>query len=120
MTLQQLINISFLEEQVKNEVISKMPSLTDDQKMALEELCWKNLIDWFSIKYEAEKEKMMLQMAQGDAEYKPEDFEAAKDKLLTELLVKISEVKTNDELAAVKQQLKEKLTPQAVSEQQAN
>jgi hypothetical protein len=118
LTLQQLINICFLEDDIKKDAITKLPTMTDDQKSRLEEICWENLNDWFVIRYEEEKNKMLLQMAEKDAEYTPDDFEAVKDKLLTELLTKISEVKTNDELVAVKQQLKEKLTVPVQNPQQ--
>lgn len=119
-SLDQLIKITFLDEATKKEALEKLPTLTDDQKNRLEQICWENLQEWFAIKFDEEKEKMITEMALGDDEYKPEDFEIAKDKILTELLTKISEVKTNDELAQVKQELKQKLNQNSTSPSSQN
>jgi hypothetical protein len=109
LTLNQLLKISFLPNDVKKEAIEKLPLMTDDQKFQIEQICWENLRDWYQLRFQEEKEKMLTEMAQEIADYKPEDFEQAKDRILNELLVKIEEVKTNDELAKMKDVLKTNL-----------
>lgn len=109
LTLDQLLKISFLPDDVKKEATQKLSEMTDDQKFRLEQICWENLRDWYLLRVEAEKEKMITEMAQETTTYEPGDFEQTKDRILTELLSKVEEVKTDQQLKEMKKELKSKI-----------
>ena len=110
LTLDQLIKISPFPEDVKQEALQKVPSMTPGQKFEFEQKCWDSLADIIDAKKRFKVEALIAKGAKEGLEDKI-DVGAIEDEVIGELLKKIETVTTDDHMASIQQDLQQMQTP---------
>lgn len=109
LTLEQLIKLANLSEDVKKDALANIASMNEDQKFRFSQICWESIARQYEARARLELERMLEEMANGEKEYSPEDFAQIEDKMLTELLKVIQGINTEEQLGEAKEELKKHL-----------
>lgn len=109
LTLDKLIKLANLSENVKQDALANLDKMNEDQKLQFSQICWETIAQHCQNQATFEHDKMVEEMADGKAEYGPDDFARIEDKVLTELLAKIEGLETTEQINTVKEELKEHL-----------
>lgn len=109
LSLTQLLQLANLSPEVKKEALVNLDKMSEEQQFQLSQICWETIAQHCQNQAAFEHDKMIGEMANGEAEYGPDDFARIEDKVLTELLAKIEGMETTEQISAVKEELKEHL-----------
>lgn len=116
LSLQQLIALTNLSREVKEDALANIEKLNEDQKFRLSQVCWENIASQYENKARLEYEDMLEEMASGQKSYPPEAFAQLDDKIVTELLKVIQTELTEEQLTEVKGELQKHLDKSAATQ----
>lgn len=105
--LDQLIKMSNLSPQVKEDALKNIDTLNEDQKARLTQVCWESISLMYENKARLDFDRMLEEMANGEKEYSPSDFAAIDDKIISDILLRLDSLQTKEELEQVKETLKQ-------------
>lgn len=105
--LQQLITVAPLPQDVKNQALAQMDSLSTEQKTAFEHLCWQAITQEYENKIALLRQKALLGGADGKTPLSPIEIKAEEDKLFMELVQKLNAAGTEEELQEVREKLEQ-------------
>lgn len=104
-TIKQLIQIAPFPEDTRQELLTKVDSLTDAQKFDLEEKCWALISADYKNRLNFEIQKRTYEMAKGEKIYSKEYFKKMEHDLFLELANKINTQATQEEIENIRKQL---------------
>ncbi|OGG14510.1 hypothetical protein A2773_05520 [Candidatus Gottesmanbacteria bacterium RIFCSPHIGHO2_01_FULL_39_10] len=110
-TMQALLKTTPLSDENRKAMLDKLPTMTEDQKFRLAEICWTTLSTVYQIRLKKEVDRMMWEMAQGEKQYSKNDFEEMKAKLYFEFAEKLEASQTEEDMVEVKKQLERSKNP---------
>jgi len=106
LTLQQLLEITPLEEDVRKRAIENIPRMNETEKFQLEQICWETLMGIVKIRTQKYFEEAVEKIAKGESTDKI-DEKMLEDRALNEVLEKIENVLTETQIAKVKEMLRQ-------------
>lgn len=109
LTLNQLLQLANLSDEVKNDALANLDKMNKDQKFRLSQICWESIAKHYENDARFEYERMLEEMAGGHAQYGPDAFALIEDRVLTSLLEKIEGLQTKEQLASVQEELRQHL-----------
>lgn len=104
LTLEQLISLTKFPDDFKKEAYAKIPSLTNDQRFQLEQVCWEHLATILQARIQAKKEEMFEKLANGEIQV-PASINEIEQEVVGEFLAQIESVKTSEQIADIKEEL---------------
>lgn len=104
-TLEQLIAVTPFSEEMRKEILEKLPTLSESQKFEMMDLCWQTINFEYQNKIDYAFQKATLEMAQGEKTYSKEDFRKMEDEIFDELVKKLAAAGTEVALEDVRQKL---------------
>ncbi|MBI4100660.1 hypothetical protein HY439_02865 [Candidatus Microgenomates bacterium] len=110
LTLNQLIQLANLSEDVKKDALANLDKMNEEQKLRLSQICWENIASSCENEMKSEYEKTLEEMAEGQ-EHSPEDFKLIEEKVITSLLAKIEGLETQQAVTDVKEEIQQHLNP---------
>lgn len=109
-TLKQLITNTPFTQEVKQQALQQADSLSPDQKMALEKLCWDTISQEYNNKINLIKEKAMTMSALGEKPFSEEEVKQQEEALFLELASKLESAQSEEELEEVRKRLAQETT----------
>lgn len=109
LTLEQLVKLANLSEDVKKDALANIAGMNEDQKFRLSQICWESIARQYEARARLEHDRMLEEMANGEKQYSPADFAQLEDKMLTELLKVVQGINTEEQLGEVKEELQKHL-----------
>lgn len=116
--LQQLIEMTPFSEEVRKQLLEKLPKLTDGQKYELTNLCWESILQQMDNTMQVEEDKIVYEAATADGVNITEKTKAKEDEIFnafgSKLQIHVDKADLTDALNEL-QKLKDagKDTPQA-------
>ena len=105
--LDQLIKMSNLSAQVKEDALKNIDTLNEDQKARLSQVCWESISLMYENKARLDYDRMLEEMANEEKEYSPSDFAAIDDKIISDILLRLDSLQTKEELESAKKDLQQ-------------
>jgi hypothetical protein len=110
-SLKQLVQIAPLNNKTKQKTLNALSGLNESQKFEIARHCWKSISLSYQVLVKDKFDKMLDEMARGQAVYEKQDFQNAENEIFNKLLLKIDTVQSAEEAEAIKQQLKNPDSP---------
>lgn len=105
-SLKTLVEAAPLEVGVKNQIIERLETLTDDQKLRISLACWQALAWQFKARYKAQVDQALLEIREGKRQYNKEDFQKIENDLYQEFAKLLKSAQTEEEIAYVREEIK--------------
>ena len=105
--LKQLILIATFEEATRQEIQTKLDSLSDDQKRDLENLSWTMIINDYQNKVGLESQIAITEVAQGVRKQEETDLDQIQEKIFDDLSTKLQGLFTQGQIEEVRQKIQE-------------
>lgn len=113
-SIQQLISVAPFSEEMKQELLTAVPALSDGKKFELEEMCWALISQWYQNELHARQEIAVLEMAEGKKTYPEDYFEKLPDEIFAEFVKKLSIEETKENLESVREKLTNEINKSSV------
>lgn len=109
LTLNQLVKMTNLSPNVKQDALATINSMNEDQKFQLSQICWENIATQYENKSKIQYDKMLEEMANGEKNYGPDDFQSLDEKIIVDILIRLDSDQTREEIEEVKKKLNQYL-----------
>lgn len=104
-TLHKLITVAPFSEEMKRDLLRQEESLSPTKKVALEELCWALISQWYHNEIQARSEITALDMAKGESPMEKDDLSRIPEELLIELSKKLEAASSEEEIKELREKL---------------
>lgn len=99
-----VLNTPF-DEEIKNKLLNDLETMSSQNKLELEMLCWQTLAEVTVLKFKKEQAKLMYEVSQGKRKYNANDFTETKVRIYHELATKLELGQSVDALDEVRKKL---------------
>ncbi len=111
-SLKTLLIASPMSQDLKDQLLTKLDSLTDDQKLQLSIGCWQALAQLFDTRYKARVAQALAEIREGKKQYSQEDLQKIEADLYREFAQTLNSAQTEEEIQQVRQELQKYLNHQ--------
>jgi len=108
-TLKQLIRACPFKDDIKNGLLGKLETLSDDEKIRLSVACWQSLGQLFKNELDRRRLNLLEEMEKTGKTPTGGEMAEAEARLYLEFAQKLEAAKTEEQIEEVKKQLKEHL-----------
>jgi len=107
--LKTLIKAVPFKEETRQDLLKRLDSLTETQKIDLSDTCWAVLAQMYFARLRYEKGKLMLEIQQGKREFNKQDFEEVKEKITKQFAKRLKSVQTEESIEQIRQKLQQQV-----------
>lgn len=103
--LEQLITIAPFPDDTRQELVEKLPTISEDQKYELTQLAWSLISQEYQTKLQFQMQNAMTEMVEGKKTYTQADFRQMEKDAFNELVKKLDAAEDKEKIDEVRQQL---------------